>query len=65
MVDAYDALTTERSYRSAFSHEKALAILQGESGSKWDPQVIQAFFQAVEDWVAPRIEEAARASGGG
>ncbi|HLC29226.1 MAG TPA: PAS domain S-box protein, partial [Dehalococcoidia bacterium] len=64
VVDAYDALTTERSYRSAFSHEEALAILQGESGSKWDPQVMQAFFQAMDDWVAPRTEEPAGAPGG-
>ena len=61
VVDAYDALTTERSYRSAFSHEEALAILREESGSKWDPQVMQAFFQAMDDWVAPRTEEPAGA----
>ena len=65
MVDAYDALTTERSYRPAYSHEEALAILRQETGSKWDPLIVQVFFQAMEDWVAPRIEEAARASGGG
>ncbi|HLE80873.1 MAG TPA: HD domain-containing phosphohydrolase, partial [Dehalococcoidia bacterium] len=64
VVDAYDALTTERSYRSAFSHEEALAILREESGSKWDPQVMQAFFQAMDDWVAPRTEEPAGAPGG-
>ena len=38
-----------------------MAILREESGSKWDPQVMQAFFQAMDDWVAPRTEEPAGA----
>ena len=57
VVDVYDALTTERSYRRAYSHEDALAILREETGSKWDPQVVRTFFEVIDDWVKPRTEE--------
>ena len=43
VADVYDALTTDRSYRSAMSHEKAVAILQTSSGSQFDPEVVRAF----------------------
>ena len=44
MVDVYDALCTERPYKPAFEREKALAILDEESGRGWyDSKVIEKF----------------------
>jgi GAF domain-containing protein len=47
VADAYDALTSERPYRSAYSHQQAMEILHRGAGSQWDPQVIKAFSEAV------------------
>ena len=43
VADVFDALTSTRSYRKAFSWEKALEILKEEAGTKVDPRLQQAF----------------------
>jgi putative two-component system response regulator len=43
VADVYDALTSERCYKSAFSHEKAREIILGDSGTHFDPQLCKAF----------------------
>lgn len=43
VVDVYDALTSERPYKRAFSHEEAVAQLQRESGTLLDPEIVQVF----------------------
>ncbi|MHC5112034.1 MAG: response regulator [Planctomycetota bacterium] len=48
VADVYDALTTKRSYKDAFPHEKARAIIMEESGTHFDPQVIEAFLRCEE-----------------
>lgn len=45
-ADIYDALTSDRPYRSAMSSEKAMAILQEEVGLQVDQQCFAAL-QAV------------------
>lgn len=40
-VDAYDAMTSDRPYRTAMEDEEARAILRDGSGSQWDPAVIE------------------------
>jgi HD-GYP domain-containing protein (c-di-GMP phosphodiesterase class II) len=47
IVDAYDALTTERSYCPAVSSEQALEIMQRESGIIYDPQLLRTFATLV------------------
>lgn len=42
VVDVYDALTSHRPYRSAFSSEKALEMIREEAGQQFDPDVAQA-----------------------
>jgi len=51
VVDAYDAMTTDRPYRSGMSHHRALSILQECAGTQFDPEVVAAFIK-----VAPRPE---------
>ena len=41
IADAYSAMTSERTYRNALSKEKALEIIQSESGIKWDPDLVE------------------------
>jgi putative two-component system response regulator len=44
VADIYDALTTARSYKQAFSHERAVAILSEEAKRGWrDPELVALF----------------------
>ena len=43
VCDAYTAMTDERSYRLAISHEEALAELKRCAGTHFDPRVVEAF----------------------
>ena len=46
VADVFDALVSKRSYKPGFPYEKALAIIQEESGTHFDPKVVEAFFSA-------------------
>jgi len=43
VADVYDALTTKRFYKEAFTHEKSRKIIVGLKGSHFDPDVVDAF----------------------
>lgn len=43
VADVYDALTSQRTYKNAFSHEKAVSILLDEDGISFDPRIMQVF----------------------
>lgn len=45
MADVYDALTTRRVYKPAWSHEKAMDIIRQERGSHFDPHIVDAFLR--------------------
>jgi len=45
IVDVYDALTSDRPYRKAWSKAKALDYVREQSGQHFDPQVVEAFLQ--------------------
>lgn len=45
IVDVFDALTSDRPYRQAWSREKAYAYIQEQSGKHFDPAVVMAFLQ--------------------
>ncbi len=52
VVDVWDALVTTRCYREAWSPQKTLEYILGESGKHFDPRVVAAFckmIEAVED----------------
>ncbi|MDR7439432.1 MAG: GAF domain-containing protein [Armatimonadota bacterium] len=48
-VDVYDALTSDRPYRKAWSHEQALDYLRNGAGREFDPRVVEAFLQVLEE----------------
>jgi putative two-component system response regulator len=52
LADVYDALTTKRVYKPAFSHEKAAAIIREGRGSHFDPDIVDAFEAIQERFVA-------------
>ncbi len=45
VADVYDALRSKRCYKDAFSMEKSLDIIKSESGTAFDPEVVNAFVQ--------------------
>lgn len=47
VVDAYDALTSNRAHRRALEPSAALALLYGESGKAYDPDLVQRFIQVM------------------
>ena len=51
--DVYDALVSDRVYRAAWTPERALALLHEESGTGFDPKVVEA----LERVVTPRADE--------
>jgi HD-GYP domain-containing protein (c-di-GMP phosphodiesterase class II) len=47
VLEAYDAMTSERPYRPALSSEDACAELVAEAGSQFDPEIVQLFVEQV------------------
>ncbi|MCX5702165.1 MAG: diguanylate cyclase [Candidatus Omnitrophica bacterium] len=43
VADAYQALTSDRPYRKAYSKEEAIRIIQEEAGSHFDPEIVKIF----------------------
>ena len=48
IVDAYDAMTNDRPYRSALSKEKAIKELMANSGTQFDPQLVDSFVTIIK-----------------
>lgn len=55
IADVFDALTSKRPYKKAFSLEKSFAIIRESSGTHFDPDVVDAFFAISSDII--RIKE--------
>lgn len=45
VVDVFDALTSKRVYKDAFSVDKALQIMRESSGTHFDPDIILVFLR--------------------
>jgi hypothetical protein len=56
VADAFDSMTTTRSYREAKSVEFALDELRKGAGTQFDPLVVEAFITAIENakWPEPK-----------
>lgn len=63
LADVYDALTTRRIYKKAFTHEEAAKIITDGCGSHFDPDVVSAFtsheqsFKVIAEELADEICE--------
>jgi diguanylate cyclase (GGDEF)-like protein/putative nucleotidyltransferase with HDIG domain len=47
VADAFDAMTSNRLYRSPLTHEEALREVERCSGSQFDPEVVHAFLTTI------------------
>jgi HD-GYP domain-containing protein (c-di-GMP phosphodiesterase class II) len=45
VVDVFDALTSDRPYRSAWSREQALDYIKEQTGKHFDPRVVEVFLK--------------------
>jgi len=60
VCDAFDAMTSDRPYRDGMPIEKAVGILRGGSGHFWDPRLIEAFIENIEDMDQIRLQHRPR-----
>jgi diguanylate cyclase (GGDEF)-like protein/putative nucleotidyltransferase with HDIG domain len=64
IVDYYDAVTTERPYHKALSHESAIGLLHHESGRALDPRLTLLFIDLLPSLIA-EADAAEPATAGG
>jgi HD-GYP domain-containing protein (c-di-GMP phosphodiesterase class II) len=53
VADVYDALTTHRPYRAAYSPEQALEAMRADRGRVFDPDILDRFARIVQSLPAP------------
>jgi response regulator RpfG family c-di-GMP phosphodiesterase len=63
IADVYDALTSKRPYKSAFTHDKAIEIMQHEEG-KYDPELFNLFIKNAEQFNKIRVKYSDEKGGG-
>jgi putative nucleotidyltransferase with HDIG domain len=49
VVDCFDALTSDRPYRTRLSREEAIRVVQSRSGTMYDPRVVSAFITMLSN----------------
>lgn len=49
VVDVWDALTSDRPYRKAWSKEESLAYIKEQSGQHFDPKVVEIFLSIMDN----------------
>lgn len=54
IADVFDALTSDRVYRSAWSLEKTIAHMRNERGKHFDPRVLDVFLSSMDEMLAIR-----------
>ena len=52
IADAYDAMTTDRSYRRGLTHERAIEILFEYAGTQFDPYIVPVFASLPREMMA-------------
>jgi HD-GYP domain-containing protein (c-di-GMP phosphodiesterase class II) len=51
IADVYDALTSDRVYKKAFSHEKAREIIVAGRATQFDARLVDAFLVLQDDFL--------------
>ena len=54
LVDVYDALTSVRPYKPAFSHTESRDIIVADSGSHFDPELVECFLKVENQFATIR-----------
>jgi hypothetical protein len=61
VIDAWDAMTSDRPYRKALSRETAIGELRKHAGTQFDPKVVESFLKLeAQDFVRDTAAAAAR-----
>jgi putative two-component system response regulator len=65
LTDVYDAVTSKRVYKDAFTHDVARNIVLEERGEHFDPRVVDAFSACESEFVriSEKFNDAARTHG--
>lgn len=50
IADVFDALTSRRPYKEAFTVKKSLEIMEGNSGTHFDPKLLKIFMKHAQGW---------------
>jgi HD-GYP domain-containing protein (c-di-GMP phosphodiesterase class II) len=50
VADTYDAMTSDRAYRKAMSHDIAISEIDRCGGSQFDPELADSFLRSIEDF---------------
>jgi HD-GYP domain-containing protein (c-di-GMP phosphodiesterase class II) len=58
VIDAYDAMTSDRCYRKGLSHEEAVRRLITSEGKQFDPTVVHAFLEIAEQQEIAQVRAA-------
>ena len=61
VADVYDALTSERPYKQAWPLEKARSFIEDASGAQFDPSVVAAFVNCLDQIQEIQIKQADKA----
>jgi len=56
IADVYDALASNRPYKSKLSHEKAVEILKNDAGKHFDPDLIRIFLKIEKEFEKITLE---------
>ena len=57
VVDAFDAMTTDRPYRQALLVQEAVGVLRAESGKQFDPLVVDTFLAVLDERPWQRVDD--------
>ncbi|HJZ66555.1 MAG TPA: diguanylate cyclase [Blastocatellia bacterium] len=57
LADCFDSVREDRQYRKAMTHDEAIAMLKEGSGSVFDPNVVQAFLDHLDEFEAEIREQ--------
>ncbi len=57
VVDAFDAMTSSRAYRDPMSVDQAVIELLKNAGTQFDPEVVRAFVEMIEEMKSDRAAE--------
>ena len=60
LADVYDALTSDRVYKCAMSHERARELIVRGSGEQFDPQIVDAFLRTESEFARVAGEASGR-----
>lgn len=50
IADVYDALISKRVYKPPYTHDKAIAIIRNDSGTHFDPELVEVFLGIHEQF---------------